>query len=67
MKTHMRDLRLRNNAGMDFPTCQANAPLLDLEASRWEMTRDPFAATCKNCSKIYRKRYPWTLQPTKKG
>ena len=31
MKVHLRSQRLLVNAGMLFPACYANAPLLDLE------------------------------------
>lgn len=46
---HFRDIRLRNNAGMDFPHCRANADLLDLDASRWRTTGDRHNVTCLAC------------------
>lgn len=52
-KVHLKDQRLRVNAGMDFPTCRANEKLLDLEACRLIMTSDIHAVTCKHCKKIY--------------
>ena len=49
MKTHMRDIRLRNNAGMDFPLCKAGAELLDLDAGRWPLTGKYSEVTCAHC------------------
>ena len=49
LKVHKMDLRLRVNAGMDFPTCCANAKLLDLDKARWNMTNDKNEVTCKKC------------------
>jgi hypothetical protein len=33
-KIHYRNIRLRNNAGMDFPECYAHAELLDCDKGR---------------------------------
>jgi hypothetical protein len=49
---HLADLRLRVNAGMDFPTCQARAKLLDLEKGRWNMVQEKDKVTCKKCKRI---------------
>jgi len=48
-KIHKIDLRLRVNAGMDFPTCCANEKLLDCDKSRWALTNDVEKVTCKHC------------------
>jgi hypothetical protein len=64
MKTHIRDIRLFNNAGMPFPVCQANAPLLDVDKARWPYA-DKSVATCKHCQRLYPKRYPWTKTATR--
>ena len=58
-KTHIRDIRLFNNAGMSFPVCQANAPLLDLDKGHWPCARRE-QATCKHCQRAYTRLYPWT-------
>jgi len=57
MKTHIADIRLYVNAGMRFPVCCANARLLDTDKSRWPCV-DKEKATCKNCQRLYAKRYP---------
>lgn len=49
MKLHYKDVRLANNAGMDFPTCYANARLLDCDKSRLPMTSNAKLVTCKRC------------------
>jgi hypothetical protein len=59
MKTHMRDIRLRNNGGMDYPVCQANAKLLDLTKAHWPLTGDLTKVTCENCKRSYPLQYPW--------
>ena len=51
-KIHIRDLRLRNNAGMDFPECQGQAKLLDCDKSRWRTTGSLGEVTCKNCLRL---------------
>jgi hypothetical protein len=56
---HIRDLRLRNNAGINFPVCAAEEHLLDLNKSLWTLTTDTNQATCKACKKAFVKRYPW--------
>jgi hypothetical protein len=66
MKVHIRDIRLYNNAGISFPACQAGAKLLDLDKSCWT-TRGAEDATCINCKRIYRKRYPWSRVRTLLG
>lgn len=52
MKTHFRDLRLANNAGMQFPACYASAKLLDTDKSRLPTTADRGAVTCEHCQRI---------------
>jgi hypothetical protein len=58
-KIHFVDIRLRNNAGMDFPTCKADASLLDLNACHYPMTGNIHETTCKSCLKKYhaKRRY----------
>jgi len=48
-KTHFKNTRLFVNAGMEFPECYANVPLLDLEKGRLNMTGKREMVTCKNC------------------
>lgn len=52
-KIHYMDIRLFNNAGMRFPTCKANAKLLDLDAAKLPISNDIHSTTCKQCIKIY--------------
>jgi len=59
MKTHMRDIRLRNNAGIDFPVCCRNAPALDLDKSRYPTTGNIKEVDCKRCLKSFPRLYPW--------
>lgn len=53
MKVHLRDLRLRNNAGMDFPACYANpkSGMLDTDKGRLITTGDKSKVTCERCKK----------------
>lgn len=60
MKTHIKDIRLYNNAGMSFPVCQASAKLLDTDKSAWKADRAR-KATCKHCMRAYAKRYRWAM------
>lgn len=48
-KTHMRSIRLRNNAGIDFPVCYSRAKLLDLDKSALPTTGEASECTCKRC------------------
>ncbi len=57
---HLRDLRLRNNAGMDFPTCYAGAALLDTDKSRLASSGDASKVTCKRCLTSKRNSTPLT-------
>lgn len=50
-KMHFRDIRLFVNAGMSFPTCHANAELLDLDKNYWWTTNRKEDVTCKKCKK----------------
>jgi hypothetical protein len=50
-KVHLRDNRLFVNAGMNYPTCQANVELLNLDASHWITTGNLNLVTCKHCLK----------------
>lgn len=59
MKIHLIDLRLRTNAGIDFPTCKATAKMLDLDAARLPLTDEIRAVTCKHCLKIHRYNNPF--------
>ena len=56
-KTHYRDLRLRNNAGVDFPLCYADAPLLDTAKSYLPTTGRLDSVTCKRCLAITKARH----------
>ena len=46
MKTHLRSIRLRNNAGMDYPLCKERG-LID--GKYYITTGDENLVTCKNC------------------
>jgi hypothetical protein len=58
---HFRDIRLRNNAGMDFPACYANPRngLLDTDKGRLLVSSLECFVTCKRCK---RKHWPGILQ-----
>ena len=64
MKEHLRDIRLRNNAGMDFPTCKAGAKMLDLDAGRWPTTGEISETTCLHCVKAATRDYEWAYAIT---
>ena len=51
-KVHFASLRLRNNAGMDFPLCYASAALLDLDKSRLPLTVIHEYVTCAHCAQL---------------
>jgi len=55
---HARSIRLRNNAGMDFPVCHAGARLLDLDKSHLFTTGDKSLVSCKKCLALV-KSNPW--------
>lgn len=52
MVIHFRSIRLRNNAGIDFPACYASAELLDLDKTRLPTTGEQDKVTCKRCQRI---------------
>lgn len=54
-KVHAPDTRLYVNAGMLFPACAANAPLLDIDKGRWTVGKS-VDVTCKRCGVIVRNR-----------
>jgi hypothetical protein len=54
-RVHLRDLRLRNNAGIDFPACHAGARLLDMDKGRLESTGEASRVTCARCLAIVRR------------
>jgi len=56
---HLRDIRLRNNAGMDFPLCAADEELLDLDKGRWPTTGSMDEVTCPDCRRKAPIRYSW--------
>lgn len=66
MKVHIGDIRLANNAGMQFPVCKAGAKMLDLDASRWNIqtstdyrNAEDKTHFCKKCIAAWARRYPW--------
>lgn len=59
---HMRDIRLRNNAGLDYPVCKAEAHSLDMYETALPMTGDQSRVTCKHCIRAFAKRYPWAVR-----
>ena len=59
-KVHMRDIRLRVNAGMDMPLCYAaQKGLLDIDKSGCKTVGYVADVTCKHCLRVFPKRYPW--------
>lgn len=63
-KVHLRDIRLRSNAGLDLPVCIANARLLDTE-NTWPTSGDPVKVTCRRCAAAAVVRYPWAYNKAK--
>ena len=59
MRTHYRDLRLRNNAGISIPVCKAGEKLLDLDSSAWPITLNKAKVTCKRCISAWARAYDW--------
>jgi hypothetical protein len=59
MKTHFINIRLRNNAGMDIPECQAYAELLNCDSGRWPLSNDKTKITCKKCLKAMEASWPF--------
>jgi hypothetical protein len=59
-RIHLRDIRLRNNAGMDFPTCESTRKILRTE-STFETTGDIKQVTCERCQRAARVRYSWAF------
>jgi len=57
-KVHYGDIRLHNNAGINFPVCYAGAELLDMDKTILR-TGGYEVVTCKHCLRIAPKRYPW--------
>lgn len=52
-KIHYIDVRLRNNAAMDYPTCKVNSKMLELDAQCLPLSGDIHAVTCKQCLRVY--------------
>ena len=48
-KVHFANIRLRVNAGITLPECKADAPLLDIDASRLAMSGTVKEVTCISC------------------
>lgn len=55
IKIHLRDMRLFNNAGMDFPACYTGARFLDCDKGRLLTSPRFKEVTCKHCLNIIRK------------
>ena len=51
-RTHWRSVRLFVNAGLQFPACFANSPLLDTERGHLKSTGDKSLVTCSRCLKL---------------
>lgn len=51
-KIHLRDMRLFNNAGMEYPKCRANDKLLNVEL-HYTITSNLNEVTCKHCLKAF--------------
>jgi len=59
-KVHLRDLRLRNNAGIEYPCCQANGGLIDLDKP-YKLSSEEKEITCKHCQRAAQRKYPWAM------
>lgn len=57
VEVHRMDIRLMNNAHLQYPVCLANKPI-DTE---WHgrLTNLDERVTCKACIRIFPERYPW--------
>ena len=55
MKVHKISLRLRNNAGMNFPVCYTGRAILDTDKSRLPLTQKIENVSCKKCIAKYNK------------
>ena len=66
-KSHLRDIRLRGNAGMDFPLCYAGAERLDLDKGRLATVGTLAETDCKRCRKMAPKAYPWAYRNREAG
>lgn len=53
-KVHLASMRLRNNAGIDFPLCYSGAKLLDMDKSRLPTGLTLARVTCAHCRRIAR-------------
>ena len=53
---HKRNLRLKVNAGVNFPDCLAGARLLDMDATGRPTTNEMSEVTCKKCLALVRNR-----------
>ena len=65
---HLRDLRLLNNAGMDYPLCRADDELLDTEVHHdpeWQTTANAKECDCLDCWERAGKAYPWYGEPVR--
>jgi len=62
---HRRDMRLHNNAGMNFPVCRVSDKPIDTALCAWPTTADPSKVTCKACLKMHTELYPHTAIQTK--
>jgi hypothetical protein len=61
-KTHWTDIRLKNNAGINFPACCAQVKMLDLDKTRYTTTGEKAKVTCKTCLRVFPKRYDWATR-----
>ena len=50
---HASSTRLLVNAGMAFPLCAAQAPLIDVAKARWPIGKLA-TVTCRNCLRVLR-------------
>ena len=56
---HLRDIRLKSNAGMNFPLCKVTDGPLDTDQSALPTTGDFEKVTCSRCLALAPKRYGW--------
>lgn len=67
--THLSDISLYSNAGINFPVCLATARLLDMDATgRKQVNEDRIEqVTCLRCLRAYKRRYAWAWNARKQA
>jgi len=58
MRKHLRDIRLRNNCGMDWPVCRRS----QIDEKHYKIIGDIKEVTCQHCLRLAPIIYPWAYQ-----